>query len=289
MKNKMLIIGIIIILIISTGCSLGKKPGDVEPESVDYHTGTEGLVLNLVEGRPPGKIWPGSDFLIEVELRNKGAHDIEGGKLKLHGFNPMYVSPSEEEKPIQTLYGKSFGYPEGDYALIQFKESNILAPPGKTPLSFTLSAEYDYATEASAEICVSPDITPLAKTIEAVCEVKEINLKGGQGAPVAVTRINEIPSYKGTNLNINFILDIENVGKGEILGDIIVENVKVGTQNLVCDKTDFKLKEDTKSARLKCELNMLRPSGPYTSILTAKFSYRYKTKLDSKIEVISEE
>lgn len=288
MRNKILI-GIIVLIVVS-GCAIvgPRRPGELEPEVVEYHKGKEGLVLSLVKGRPPEEIWPGSDFIIEVELRNKGAYDIESGIVKIHGFNPRYVLPSEDEKRIRQLKGKGFGYPEGDYATVQFEESNILAPPGKEPLSFTISAEYDYATEASAEICISPELTPIVRTKETICEVKEINLRGGQGAPVAITTINEIPSYKGTNLNLNFILDIENIGKGEVLGDITLENVRVGGQILTCDKTDFRLKEDTKSVRIKCELSIFRPTGPYTSVITAKLSYRYKTKLDSKIKVISE-
>ncbi len=286
MKNKILI-GIIVLIVIS-GCRLGERdPGDVELEVVEYHKGKEGLVLSLVKGRPPAEIWPESDFVIDVELRNKGAYDIEGGTIKLHGFNPRYVTPSEDEKRIQQLMGKQLGYPEGDYATVQFEESNILNPPGKESLSFTVSAEYDYETDASAEICINPELNPIIKTQETICEVKEINLKGGQGAPVAITTINEIPSYKGTNLNLNFILDIKNVGKGEVLGDVTLENVKLGGQVLVCDKTEFGLKKETGAARIKCEFNIFRPSGPYTSVITAKLSYRYKIKLDHQIRVIS--
>ena len=31
--------------------------------------------LSIVEGRPPEEIWPRSDFIIRVELRNKGGED----------------------------------------------------------------------------------------------------------------------------------------------------------------------------------------------------------------------
>ena len=287
MKNKILA-GIVVLIIISGCGQLGAKtPGDVTPESVDYHQGKEGLVLNLIEGRPPKEIWPGSDFIIEVELRNKGAYDIESGNIKLHGFNPKYITPSEKEETIQELKGKSLGYPEGDYATIVFKESNILAPPGKEAMAFTISAEYDYATEASAEVCVNPELNSVVKTTETICEVKEINLKGGQGAPVAITAINEIASYKGMNLNLNFILDIENVDEGEVLGNITIESIKLGGQALVCDQAIFRLSKENKKARVKCGFSIFRPSGPYTSIITAKLTYRYKTKIDNKIEVIS--
>ncbi len=286
MKTKILI-GIIVILFISAGCELvgPKRPGDTEPEAVDYHKGTDGLVLELREGRPPEKIWPESEFIIEVILRNRGAYDTRNGIVKLHGFNPRYVVPSESEDRIDTVHGRSPGYPEGDLSIIQFDETNILAPSGNAALSFTVSAEYDYATELGEEVCVSPELNPIVKTKETICEVKEISLSG-QGAPVVITKINELPSFKSGKLNLKFIFDIENKGKGEVLGDITLNMVSLGGRPLSCDQDTFKLNEDTKTERIKCEVDIDRPTGPYRSVITAKLSYKYKTKIDDKIEVI---
>jgi hypothetical protein len=286
MKIKILI-GIIVILLICASCELvgPRRPGDTEPEVVEYHKGTDGLVLEIREGRPPKKIWPESEFIIEVILRNKGAYDIKSGKVNLHGFNPRYVVPSESKDRIDIMHGRSPGYPEGDLAVIQFDETNILAPPGKEALSFTVSAEYDYATELGEEVCVSPELNPIVKTKETICEVKEISLTS-QGAPVAFTKINELPSFKAGKLNLKFIFDIENKGKGEILGNITLSDVSLGGRPLSCDEDTFKLNEDTKTEKIKCEIDIDRPTGPYLSFIFAKLSYEYKTKLDGKIDII---
>jgi len=285
--KKAILIGMVCLLLICSGCGLlNRDKVKAEPEVVDYHKGTEGLVLKLLKGSPPEKIWKESDFFIGVELKNKGAYDIENAIIKLHGFNPKYVIPSEREERTGTLHGKSPGYPEGDYKIVEFKETNVIAPPGKEPLSFTVSAEYDYKTEASTVVCISPELNPLIKTKEKICEIKEISLSGGQGAPVAVITVNEIPGYKSGKLNLKFIIDIEDKGKGEVLGDIIVEEAKLSNQNIQCDPSTLKL--DKKKGRIKCEIDLDRPSGPYESILLVKLSYKYKTKVDEKIEVISE-
>jgi hypothetical protein len=284
MKIKILI-GIIVILLISAGCDLARRPGDKEPEVVDYHKGTEGLVLELREGSPPEKIWPESEFIIEVILRNRGAYDASNGIVEIHGFNPRYVVPSEAEESVDSVHGRGPGYPEGDLSIIQFDETNILAPPGNEALSFTVSVKYDYATELGEEVCVSPELNPIVKTKETICEVKEISLSG-QGAPVVITKINELPSFKAGRLNLKFIFDIENKGKGEILGDITLNEVSLGGRPLSCDQDTFELNEDTKTERIKCEIDIDRPTGPYISFITAKLSYRYKTKIDDKIEVI---
>ena len=285
--RKKILIGIIVILLICSGCELvgPKRPGDTEPRVVDYHKGTDGLVLELREGRPPKKIWPESEFIIEVILRNRGAYDVNNGIVKIHGFNPRYVVPSESEDRIDTVHGRSPGYPEGDLSIIQFDETNILAPPGNEALSFTVSAEYDYATELGEEVCVNPELNPIVKTKETICEVKEISLSG-QGAPVVITKINELPSFKSGKLNLKFIFDIENKGKGEVLGDITLTEVNLGGRPLSCDQSTFKLDENTKTERIKCEVDIDRPTGPYLSFILAKLSYKYKTKIDDKIEII---
>ncbi|MBW2965552.1 hypothetical protein KY342_00445 [Candidatus Woesearchaeota archaeon] len=284
--RKEILIGMIVLLIICSGCDLIRRDtGKAEPRKVEYHKGTEGLVLSLLKGNPPEKIWKESEFLIGVELRNKGAYDIEEAVIKLHGFNPRYVVPSESEERIGILHGRSPGYPEGDYFVVEFKETNLFSPPGKEALSFTFSAEYDYKTEASAVVCISPELNPLIKTKEKICEIKEISLSGGQGAPVAVTAVNEIPGYKSGRLNLKFIIDIENKGKGEVLGNITVEEVKLSNQIIQCDQSTLNLEK--KKARIKCEIDLDKPEGPYESVLITKLAYRYKTKLDEKIEVIS--
>jgi hypothetical protein len=285
--RKNILIGIVVVLLVfCSGCDLIRREEvKTEPKAVEYHKGTEGLVLSLLEGYPPEKIWKESGFLVGIELRNKGSYDIEDAMIKLHGFNPRYVVPSEDEKNIGILHGRSAGYPEGDYAVVEFEETNIAAPPGKEALSFTVSAEYNYKTEASAVVCISPEVNPIVKTKEKVCEIKEISLSGGQGGPVAVTAINEIPGYKSGRLNLKFVIDIENKGNGEVLGDIMVEEVKLSNQNIQCDQNILKLEK--KKARIKCEIDLDKPAGPYESVLLTKLSYKYKTKIDEKIEVIS--
>ena len=60
--KKAILIGMVCLLLICSGCGLlNRDKVKAEPEVVDYHKGTEGLVLKLLKGSPPEKIWKESD------------------------------------------------------------------------------------------------------------------------------------------------------------------------------------------------------------------------------------
>jgi len=288
MKKKYYLAIVIVILLISTACSrLGRRPGDIEPEAIDYHAGTKGLVLSLAKNRPPSEIWRGSDFIIEADLQNQGAYLAENILVKVYGFDPIYIQPSENQRRIEPLAGKSFGYPEGDFDSVIFEHKNIKDPLGRGTHPFTVTVEYDYGTEAVFTPCISPEINSIIKTKDKVCEVKEIT-STGQGAPVAVTRVNEIPllTEKQDQLKLDFIMEIENRGDGNVIDDIKVDGVTLSGMSLICHPNTLNLK-DERNVKLNCEGIIERPTGPYISVLIIRLSYRYKSQIDSRLEIIT--
>ena len=75
-----------------------------------------------------------------------------------------------------------------------------------------VTACYRYKTIADPKVCIDPN--PFRAVQERkVCEVRDQSLGGGQGAPVAVTKIEEqVGSDK-----IHFRIFIQNVGDGEVI------------------------------------------------------------------------
>ncbi len=70
--RKTALILIMILVLFSFGCQQrGSRTG---PEVVEYHKGTMGLDVEIVKNLPPSEIIQGNDFVIALELRNKGAH-----------------------------------------------------------------------------------------------------------------------------------------------------------------------------------------------------------------------
>ena len=111
--KKMMVIFCLAVVLISSGCMQRRATGEVEV--VDYHKGTQGLVMNFIKNLPPDEIWEGSEFIIGLELRNLGANKISNAVIKVTGFDLEYTEPKKEEEKTFSLEGRSPGYPEGDY------------------------------------------------------------------------------------------------------------------------------------------------------------------------------
>ncbi len=283
MKNKIFVVVILIVVLISAGCGLRKEPVVGE---IIYHEGKEGLEVNIIKNLPPEEVWKENEFIIGLELRNKGAYNIEDGVVKISGFDPRYIESEEDEQTIEFLAGKSPGYPEGDYMIMKFDEKNIDIPKGagEYEAAFTVNVEYDYKTEANTVVCVSPKIFSIVNTRD-VCEVKPVSMPKGQGAPVAITHIEESITPLDRDLRVEFIFYIANKGKGEVKGNVDIENVKLSEQLMECDTKQFALKgKDEK--KIHCSTIVERGISARQVPLSADLSYRYGITLDKKIKIL---
>lgn len=278
---------IIIFFVLIAGCSKDDKINPVE--SIDFHKGTEGLSMEIVKDLPPEDIWKNSEFTIGIRLQNKGPSDIKSGEIVLSGLDPKY-SELEEYQQSFRLSGRSYEYPEGDQEIIKFNVKNIGVPIGSNEYTaaFTARAYYDYETEASANVCINPDIYSYGK-VDDVCENKEIALSGGQGAPVAVTKIQERISPLSESygsIEVEFKIELENLGAGEVVKKVVVDDVLLVNKRLSCNLQEIEVKKGKKSSII-CETNLDGIENAYTSSLIIRLSYEYTQKIDKSLKVLS--
>ena len=73
-SKKTILFMAILILLFSLGC---RRQSGIDPGVIEYHKGTDGLKMEFVKNLPPDEIIEGNEFVIGLELRNKGAADIE--------------------------------------------------------------------------------------------------------------------------------------------------------------------------------------------------------------------
>ena len=282
MINKILPIIMLFILLFSFGC-MRSTPG-IEPEVVDYHKGTKGLEISILKNLPPDKIIKENSFVIGVELVNSGAFDIEEGTISISGYDPKYVDVQELLREFE-LKGKQPGYPEGETMIINFNALNIDIPKGSDEYtaSFTVNSQYKYRTEATTEVCINPDLYNIAK-VGAICETKELTLSKGQGAPVAVTKITPVISPRNLDYDITFIIEIDNKGKGEVLGNIKIISAELSREKLKCpDTVDFNNKEGN---LIPCSITLKDLRGAYVAPFIIKLEYEYENKVDKKLTII---
>ncbi len=280
----MLVISVLFIF----GC---KSKNGTEPQVIEYHKGTDALVMSFVKGAPPDELWQNNEFGIAVELKNKGASSIENGILTFSGHDTGYISITPISQSF-FLQGKSPSFPEGDYALLTFSAKNINLPPASKEYtdSIIARAQYDYQTDASIDVCINPFIYNYAKAKEGACQIKDKKISGGQGAPIAITEIKETISPVGYDqLRIEFRITIKNQGSGKVVsqennnGPIIVEEVMLEGKSMNCNPTELNLEEGEDT--FSCSTILEKSVGAYTAPLSIKLSYTYSSQINKIIKV----
>lgn len=228
----------IIIPLTAASCSLSSlNKGSTKVKEGEYHVGNQGLVINFLRNSPPSKMYEQTDFKIALELRNKGTCDVGPssefgcrGLVKVEGFDPTIIrglgtygqwaeSPYTDyfTKEIPDMPGKSVYNTEGSYNTVTFPTSGESLfgelPEGldKYPATILATACYTYLTEATPIVCVDPD--PFGIQIEdKVCTIRDVTLSGGQGAPVAVTKVETNVIKEHEQKYLQFKIFVENSG-----------------------------------------------------------------------------
>ncbi len=300
MKLKKIILMLTFILLIS--CTLQdiefkspfQKQAKIE-EFSEYQTGKQGLAIRFAEEAVQTKVRETSLFDLVFELQNKGFSDITRGLYKLI-TEEQYIR-TERPQGVFLLKGKSPYNPMGEIKRINFPAKAGLIDQEQIyefPVKTTLVACYAYETIATTGICIDPDVKGIKK--DKACEMEEISLSDGQGAPVAVTKI--IPRMEFTERGAvpTFEIYIENAGEGQVISENYIENacgskprtniqdynkaeieVILSDKILTCEPSALEIKK-YKETRIYCEQKTTtQRSAAYTAPLQIKINYGYMT------------
>jgi len=248
-KKAVVIIGILLVLVVASGCEGGKifgKKQDKRPiTDADIRKGTDGLDMEFLKNAPPERVFEGrfltnatpervvegsqddegkvitSDFPISLRLKNEGASNIEEGIL-IFASEKAYVNVSLESKERQEfiIKGKSIYSPVGDeeFVTLTAGAKRISAQSETHPSTIFATACYPYNTILGTSVCIDTDIIGEVRG-KKVCDIKDLTFSEGQGAPVAVTKIETrmLPDVDVNKVKPHFIIFIENKGNGEVV------------------------------------------------------------------------
>jgi len=227
----------VLFLTISCSTLLGGGRG---PKLTPIHTGFNSLQMSFAVIPPsvfasetalPGFQPYDSAFPVVVKLANQGAADIEQGYLAL-GLEDDYVGLVAwelEALPFEPLggsgktlsfilQGRSEYNPYGQQELLPFtvRAKPLDVQSLQHTSSIGLTACYTYKTEATARICIDPDIYQ-TKPIQKVCQSKPQTLTQGQGSPVALSQLDTKMLPQEKSVVPQFIFEFQNKGSGLIL------------------------------------------------------------------------
>jgi hypothetical protein len=228
MKNTKIMMGLIAFLIILAVSGCGPASSITE---VRVHEGTDGLKMNFLGKNPPDEAYEGERITMIIELRNKGAYGIEYNKgLLVLGIEQEYVSAPGEfvKNPILfSLDGRSLYDPIGGFDRKTIPLTvKTLGPQIETiTTNVAVTACYPYRTEAAAQVCVDSDIYSQRQQ-EKVCTPQTLSmgtiqregqeLPRGQGAPIAVTKIEQkmMPHERDDMIKPSYMIYVKNMEDG---------------------------------------------------------------------------
>ncbi|MEM4337018.1 MAG: hypothetical protein QXG86_03370 [Candidatus Woesearchaeota archaeon] len=296
---KKILLSLLVLLLFILGCA----QKSTEQKSELAHTGTEGIVFNFLTNYPPNTIYTqgtgdtGNSIVLEV--KNKGAYTT-AVTFYLSGFDPSIINIGATTQTIGTIEGKTTTNKEGGYTQVQFPPYGTFSvnlPPGTDVYPATLQATacYDYQTKAVLPVCIDPDPYGIVK--QKACTPKGAPTAGGQGAPVAITSVEQ-ESLPG---KVIFKIRVGNVGGGQVLEkglsnictssllrynqiDKIQYNVKLGGAGGDCKPTT-PLRLVNNQATITCSFNVGTSKLAYTTTLDVELNYGYLSSVQKSIQI----
>jgi hypothetical protein len=126
----------------------------------------------------------------------------------------QYLSQNKE-----SLDGKSITNPTGDIkeSVFNIFAKKIDAQSNVHTSTIAITACYEYYTEFSDDVCIDADIYS-TNIISKVCSIKDLTYSGGQGAPIAITKIEtKMLPISADKVKPQFTIYIKNVGTGSVI------------------------------------------------------------------------
>ncbi|RMF55274.1 hypothetical protein D6745_02550 [Candidatus Woesearchaeota archaeon] len=263
--------------------------------------------MRFLPNTPPAEIYNGDPVDIMVEFSNKGTYDITNGQgyFYLTGFDDRYFPHlSYDNTRTFEAPGISEFNPYGDiYGTVSFREDRVEIPQ-EVPYfdqTFKVTACYYYETYATPKVCIDTDYTNTIQ--DKVCEVHDLSLAGGQGAPVAITRIEE----NIIGQRVQFKIFFKNLGGGEVFykgsgpggitnchtdllrdeyNKLSLEEARLAENTLTCKPDEIRL-DERGEGYIYCYCETCLDFGEnYETLLTLRLGYGYRDSIYTNMRII---
>src|SRR3989338_5643211 len=308
------ILAILLISLTVISCSPNRNREGERISDRDYRQGTKGLELEFMRNAPPDMVYSGDDMNLIVEIRNLGAYpttDSFDGRLEVYGYDEKvfqgerwnggpFISP--------TLQGRSQFSPEGGRENKEFHVDKVTTPFGSEAFKqrIIVAACYKYKTIAQPLVCIDPEPQSVFDESK-VCTVDrngKTYALGSQGAPVAVTRVEEEISSS----NINFSIEIKNVGRGKVVDENVRKECPLGLDFNDVDRVMASVKlpydsspkcqpkgdytdpirlDESEIGTIFCTFKKPPSKSAFETVLQITLDYRYVDEVYKDIEVIN--
>ncbi|HLD04968.1 MAG TPA: hypothetical protein VJG90_04595 [Candidatus Nanoarchaeia archaeon] len=224
------------------------------------------------------------------------------GRLFLAAYS--FIDFTMNGKGVEFILPPSIAdYPGTNAQYFNFRGIVRGLPPGQPTADQTVQIKscYLYSTYFAPNVCIDPDPGSASKK---VCTPTRYSSSKGQGAPVAITSVQQ----ETTPTKVYFKIDIEDVGKGQLydpgkiqrcspyyplpvdandLDTVIIGAAYIGKQRLQCTPP-FSVRLNKKKGRFTCWYDLsgaiVTKSG-YQTPLTLELWYGYSSSQQRTIQI----
>ena len=220
MKQYNLYLGyffVFLIVIFSISC---KREDEISRQN--RYSGTRGLDIRFMDQSIPDRLFENDNFELILKLTNFGASPITTGesvlKLYLEGDYMEFSDNTNVHTENIELAGKERFTSRDDFVVKQYSvDVKQLDEQSQTQdVEIFAIACFNYKTKAYADVCIDTDIYN-TKPIEKACSAAPVDLSGGQGAPVAVTKVESRMLTSENDIHPQFKIYISNAGLGSVI------------------------------------------------------------------------
>lgn len=311
---------ILMLVVIACTTQTNKKTTEV-----DVRVGFNGLLIDFLKNTPPQKVFEGDMFPVMIKVKNSGAYSMKGDKKAVIslGVEKDYIGKlnllgNEKIQKIDNaasfnLEGRSIANPRGEEKVISYNlEAGKIDPQSEAhPSTITATLCYPYETVLDATICIDTDVNNLRPS-KKVCNAQDLILNNGQGAPVAITKVEismlpaQISEKRSEKIKPQFLIYVENKGNGLVIKNeavddfctksdtshenfnIVYVDVSLSNKPLECqiDKKErelghIKLKDKKDIIRCSLDEGIDRNQDPYFSPFKVVLNYGYTHSISS--------
>lgn len=207
-RTHLLALVLLAVTLLISGCG-----GPSGVTDVNYHQGSDGLLMGFTDNSPPEKVYPSTEFPVTVKLHDAGAfgllrsesHDDIFASVTLiydpFYFEevPKYASTAQQLRDSIFIEGKSVYWPSGETRFLTLgvlRAKDIGSNRIGADSDIIASLCFPYETVLTTPVCVDND--PLGNDAGSKpCQAEDLSFTD-QGAPVAVTSVEVEPTPIGT-------------------------------------------------------------------------------------------
>ncbi len=305
MKFVLLLVAIVSMLLLSSCSSISQGEDADSTSSVlaQVQSGTQGIEVDFVHDYPPTTMYDISDFVMLLEVENKGAYDVGATEcyLQVTGFDPNIISGIDYAQSCGPIDGKNVYNLDGGWNQVEYLSSSINLPDGTLEYSPNLNLVwcYAYQTLANPSICVDPLFYQITSEQKA-CDPQDVSMSS-QGGPVSV-------SYVGVDMigdTAIFEISVHNSGGGRVLSpytdisscgestldyedlDRISYNIEMTGGSMVeCTPSNGILRLSNDVGKIVCTFS-ISGSTAYETPLQITLDYNYIESEQQGVEIIA--